>query len=57
MEELLHSIWVHGLKSLYERKSNMINEVALYMGAWIEISAFASKISSMKRCTLYGCVD
>ena len=48
-----HSIWVRGLKYATETPFSRPREVALYMGAWIEIYRFARFAISGNRVALY----
>ena len=52
-----HPLWVRGLKFLLQLSFGLLQEVAPFMGAWIEIlTRYQSNLLRVSR-TLYGCVD
>ena len=51
-----HPTWVRGLKLFTLTLQPFVNEVAPYVGAWIETQT-ARKPMSERRRTLRGCVD
>ena len=55
--DMSHPTWVRGLKHNKGRYPSSGQNVAPYVGAWIETSSAVARIISLKGRTLRGCVD